>query len=56
MEIRVGPPTVTIHADDQFCVCTANAEISSTAEQGYFAADTRLVSGYRIKLGRAGCG
>jgi hypothetical protein len=52
MEIRVGPPTVTIHADDQFCVCAANAEMSSTLEQGYFAADTRLVSGYRIKLGR----
>jgi glycogen debranching enzyme len=52
MEIRVGPPTVTIHADDQFCVCAANAEMSSTLEQGYFAADTRLVSGYRLKLGR----
>ena len=52
MEIRVGPPTVTIHADDQFCVCAASAEISSTLEQGYFAADTRLVSGYRVKLGR----
>jgi glycogen debranching enzyme len=52
MEIRVGPPTVTIHADDQFCVCAANAEMSSTLEQGYFAADTRLVSGYRVKLGR----
>src|SRR3984957_3319297 len=51
MEIRVGPPTITIHADDQFCVCAANAEISSTQEQGYFAADTRLVSGYRLKLG-----
>ncbi len=52
MEIRVGPPTVTIHADDQFCVCAANAEMSSTLEQGYFAADTRLISGYRVKLGR----
>jgi glycogen debranching enzyme len=51
MEISVGPPTVTIHADDQFCVCAPNAEISSTLEQGYFAADTRLVSGYRLKLG-----
>ncbi len=26
--------------------------MSSTDEQGYFAADTRLVSGYRLKLGR----
>ena len=51
MEISVGPPTVTIHADDQFCVCAPNAEMSSTKEQGYFASDTRLVSGYRLKLG-----
>ncbi len=51
MEISVGPPTVTIHADDQFCVCAPNAEMSSTLEQGFFAADTRLVSGYRLKLG-----
>lgn len=53
MEISVGPPTVTIHADDEFCVCAPNAEMSSTLEQGYFAADTRLVSGYRLKIGRA---
>jgi len=52
VEIRVGPPTITIHADDQFCVSATNAEMSSTLEQGYFAADTRLVSGYRVKLGR----
>jgi glycogen debranching enzyme len=55
MEIRVGPPTITIHADDQFCVCAPNAEMSSTLEQGYFTADTRLVSGYRLKLGGTRC-
>ena len=52
MEIRVGPASVTIHTDDQFLVCESDAEMSSTEEQGYFAADTRLVSGYRLKLGR----
>jgi glycogen debranching enzyme len=52
MEIRVGPATVTIHTDDEFLVCERNAEMSSTEEHGYFAADTRLVSGYRLKLGR----
>src|SRR5581483_4964399 len=52
MEVRVGPPTVTVHADDEFVVCEQSAEMSSTEEQGYFAADTRLVSGYRLKLGR----
>src|SRR5579859_2824269 len=52
MEIRVGPPTVTIHNDDEFAVSEFNGEMSATKEQGYFVADTRLVSGYRLKLGR----
>lgn len=52
MEIRVGPPTITIHADDAFAVSELNGEMSSTKEQGYFVADTRMVSGYRLKLGR----
>ena len=50
MEVRVGPPTVTIHDDDEVLVCDLNAEMSSTREQGYFSADTRLVSGYRLRL------
>ena len=52
MEVRVGPPTVTIHDDDEVLVCELNSEMSSTKEQGYFSADTRLVSGYRLRLGR----
>ena len=52
MEVRVGPATVTIHDDDEVLVCELNGEMSSTKEQGYFSADTRLVSGYRIRLGR----
>lgn len=51
MEVRVGPLSVTIHDDDEFMVCDLNGEMSSTKEQGYFAADTRFVSGYRLKLG-----
>jgi glycogen debranching enzyme len=52
MEVRVGPPSVTIHEDDEFLVSELNAEMSSTKEQGFFAADTRLISGYRLRLGR----
>jgi glycogen debranching enzyme len=52
MPIAVGPPTVTIHYNDEFCVSELNGDMSSTKEQGYFAADTRLVSGYRMKIGR----
>jgi glycogen debranching enzyme len=50
MEVSVGPPTVTIHFDDEVVVSERCAEMSSTQEQGYFAADTRLVSGYRLKV------
>ena len=52
MAVAVGPPFVTIHYNDEFCVCELNGDMSSTKEQGYFASDTRLVSGYRLKLGR----
>jgi glycogen debranching enzyme len=53
VKIPVGPPTVTIFADDEVLVSEQSARISSQLEQGYFAADTRLVSGYRLWLGRA---
>lgn len=52
MEVRVGPAAVTIHSDTEFAVSAMNGEMSSSSEQGYFAADTRLVSGYRLKLSR----
>ena len=51
MEVSVGPPVVSTHFDDEVVVCEPSGEMSSTKEQGYFAADTRLVSGYRLKLG-----
>ena len=51
MEVSVGPAVVSAHFDDEVMVCELSGEISSTKEQGYFAADTRLVSGYRLKVG-----
>jgi len=51
VEVSVGPPVVSAHFDDEVVVCELSGEISSTKEQGYFASDTRLVSGYRLKLG-----
>ena len=50
VEISVGPPVVSTHFDDEVVVSELSGEMSSTKEQGYFAADTRLVSGYRLKL------
>jgi glycogen debranching enzyme len=52
MEVQVGPEAITIHADDEVVVCTPDSRMSSTKEEGYFARDTRFVSGYRLKLGR----
>src|SRR5437588_4115673 len=52
MEVQVGPQAITIHADDEVVVCTPDMRMSSTKEEGYFARDTRFVSGYRLKLGR----
>jgi glycogen debranching enzyme len=52
MEVQVGPDIITMHADDEVVVCEPDTRISSTKEQGYFARDTRFVSGFRLKLGR----
>ena len=51
MEVSVGPSVVSTHFNDEFVVCELSGEMSSTKEQGYFTADTRLVSGYRLELG-----
>ena len=52
MEVQVGPQSITIHADDEVVVCAPDTRMSSTKEEGYFARDTRFVSGYRLKLAR----
>ena len=52
MEVRVGPLVVTVHADEQFLVCKPDATIVPDSAEGYFVADTRLVSNYRLTLSR----
>ncbi len=52
VEVQVGPPVITMHLDDHVMVCEPNGHMSSGEQQGLFARDTRLVSGYRLKLGR----
>ena len=52
MEIRVGPPNLTVHADEQFLVCAPDGTIAAGEQQGYFSVDTRLVSGYELTLSR----
>jgi len=53
MGIQVGPNAITIHADDEVLVCDIDGQMSRNKEQGYLARDTRFVSGYRLKIGRA---
>lgn len=52
MEVRVGPALIMSYVDDEILVCEPNGELSSGAQHGYFIADTRLVSGYRLRIGR----
>ncbi|MHB8877202.1 MAG: amylo-alpha-1,6-glucosidase [Myxococcaceae bacterium] len=51
MSVQVGQHLVTMHFDDHILVCEPDARMSRPLGQGYFAADTRFVSGYRLKLG-----
>lgn len=53
MDVSVGPNVVTLHLDDRVLVCSPDATISSDDGQGFLAADTRFVSGYRLRLGGA---
>ncbi len=52
LDVRVGPPVVTIHADDHFMVCQPDGTVGSAGNDGYFVSDTRLVSRYDVTLSR----
>jgi glycogen debranching enzyme len=48
--IQVGPPVIAIHQGDALMVTTSAGEITPGAELGMFAADTRLISLYRLTV------
>ncbi len=50
--INVGPFNLVTHLDDEILISEPNGRISSNRQQGYFIADTRLVSGYRLRIAR----
>jgi glycogen debranching enzyme len=50
VEVKVGPPALTINQGNMFLVTSEGGEISRHNEEGFFAADTRLISKYRIFL------
>ncbi len=53
MAIGVGPDLVTLHLDDRIMVSAPDASMSRDAGHGFFASDTRFVSGYRLRVGGA---
>ena len=48
LAVQVGPSTVTINRDDRVVVCDPDGQIRSGEDEGFFARDTRYVSGYRL--------
>jgi glycogen debranching enzyme len=48
LAIQVGPATVTINRDDRVVVCQPDGRIEAMADEGFFARDTRFVSGYDV--------
>ena len=50
MRPTIGPPTVTINHDHEFLVCRADGTMDPSEDHGFFARDTRLVSGYRVTI------
>jgi len=50
LPVRVGPPTVTINRDDRVLVTSLDGTIDPRGDEGFFARDTRFVSGYELLL------
>jgi glycogen debranching enzyme len=50
LPIQVGPSTVTINRDDRVLVCEPDGRLDPAAEQGFFARDTRFVSGWELLI------
>lgn len=52
IEIRIGPPTITISQGRTFLVTSPQGEILSGTPQGLYAFDTRFISFYRLSINR----
>src|ERR1700674_4729537 len=50
VEIKVGPPVLTINQGTVFMVTNERGEINGTSEQGVFAGDTRLLNHQRLYI------
>src|SRR5437870_13747916 len=50
MPVTVGPSTLTINHDRQFLISQPNATMAAQDDVGFYASDTRFVSGYGITV------
>ena len=50
LPVQVGPATVTINRDDRVVVCQPDGRIEATADEGFFARDTRFISSYELRI------
>src|ERR671914_2013789 len=50
MPVSVGPSIITINHDDRFLISNPDASFTPTEDAGFFARDTRMVSGYRMTI------
>ncbi len=50
VEIKVGPPTITINQNRTFMVTDQRGAINADSEHGLFAGDTRFVSHYQLYI------
>src|SRR3984893_8439152 len=50
VEVKVGPPVLTINQGMIFMVTDQRGEIDFGSEQGVFGGDTRLISDYKLYL------
>ena len=48
LAVPVGPPTVTINRDDRVVVCQPDGRIEAAEQEGFFARDSRFISGYEF--------
>ena len=53
VQIRVGPPVITINQGSTFMLTDQRGEIDLESEQGVFAGDTRFVSFYQLYINGA---
>jgi glycogen debranching enzyme len=52
-QIQLGPPRLTLAEGSSLFVTSLDGEIDAGREEGFFVLDTRLLSSYRIRIGRA---